>query len=80
MLQLQSVCPPLVESQILAYQRDPTVPGVNDIRFPEQTVWDGVAYNRTIHYVDFSTRMSVGENVADGGYVVHKNNTYKVRV
>ncbi|WIA09496.1 hypothetical protein OEZ85_008896 [Tetradesmus obliquus] len=74
----QSSCPPLNKPQILAYLRDPTVPGNNVITFPGPIAWDGVGYNYSIHYVDFSTRMSVGENAADRGYVVHKRNSWKL--
>jgi hypothetical protein len=77
-LQDQSSCPPLNKPQILAYPRDPTVPGTNDITFPGPISWDGVAFNYSIHYVEFSTRMSIGENAADGGYVVHKRDSWKV--
>lgn len=58
--------------------RDPTIPGVNDIGFPPTTVWEGVTYADPIVYKDFSTRMSLGENAADRGYVVHKRYSWKV--
>lgn len=79
LLQLQSSCPPLVESAILAYQRDPSVPGVNNITFPKHEVWDGREYEGSIHYIDFSTRMAGGENLFESGYVVQKLDTYKVK-
>jgi hypothetical protein len=78
-VQDQSSCPPLNQPQILAYPRDPTVPGNNVITFPGSVLWDEVPYNYSIHYVDFSTRMSIGENAADRGYVVHKRDSWKVR-
>lgn len=78
-LQLQTSCPPLVQKSILAYVRDDTVPGVNKIGFPGTVVWDNVTYSDPIVYKDFSTRMAVGENVADRGYVVHKRYSWKVR-
>lgn len=76
--QLQTSCPSLVKKNILAYVRDDTVPGVNDIGFPPTVVWEGVTYHDPIVYKDFSTRMGVGENVADRGYVVHKRYSWKV--
>eukprot|EP00775_Hariotina_reticulata_P010179 gene10179-10339_t len=75
---LQYSCAPLVPWNILAYPREATVPGVNDIVFPKTVLWDGDVYNDTIYYKDFSTRMTVGENVAYGGYVVHKRGSWKV--
>ncbi|KAF6257949.1 hypothetical protein COO60DRAFT_1626631 [Scenedesmus sp. NREL 46B-D3] len=75
---VQSSCPPLNEPQILAYQRDPTVPGTNVITFPGSVAWDGIPYNYSIRYLDFSTRMSVGENADDRGYVVHKRDSWKL--
>lgn len=75
---LQTSCPPLKQKQILAYVRDDTVPGVNDIDFPATTVWENVTYDEPILYKDFSTRMAVGENAADRGYVVHKNHSWKL--
>jgi hypothetical protein len=78
-LQDQSSCPPLDKSQILAYPRDPTVPGSNVITFPGSMLWGGVPYNYSIRYHDFSTHMSIGENAADRGYVVHKRDSWKVR-
>jgi hypothetical protein len=77
--QVQTSCAPLVKKNILAYQRDPSVPGTNVIDFPEVVDWDGKAYIGNIVYRNFSTRMAVGENVADAGYVVHKLGSYKVR-
>lgn len=80
-LQVQSSCAALVKKQILDYTRDPTVPGVNVITFPDTNIWDGSNYtvpnNYSIHYVDFSTRMATGEN-ADRGYIVHKRDSWKV--
>eukprot|EP00878_Enallax_costatus_P000800 GHUV01000924.1.p1 GENE.GHUV01000924.1~~GHUV01000924.1.p1 ORF type:complete len:786 (+),score=186.91 GHUV01000924.1:228-2585(+) len=75
---LQYSCPPLVKSAILAYQRDPSVPGVNNITFPEHVSWDGKDYEGSIHYSDFSTRMAGGENLYESGYVVQKLDTYKL--
>jgi hypothetical protein len=77
-LQLQYSCAPLIQKNILAYTRDPAVPGVNDILFPKTVQWNGVQYNDNILYRDFSTRMTVGENVAGAGYVVHKRGSWKV--
>eukprot|EP00882_Tetradesmus_deserticola_P001883 GHRQ01002019.1.p1 GENE.GHRQ01002019.1~~GHRQ01002019.1.p1 ORF type:complete len:668 (+),score=301.75 GHRQ01002019.1:1063-3066(+) len=75
---VQSSCPPLNEKQILAYPRDPRVPGVNNITFPGPWVWDGAPYNYSILYIDFSTQMSIGENADDRGYVVHKRGSWKL--
>jgi len=77
-LQLQYSCAPLIQKNILAYTRDPAVPGVNDIVFPKTVQWNGVQYNDNIWYRDFSARMTVGENVAGAGYVVHKRGSWKV--
>lgn len=63
---------------ILAYQRDASVPGVNNITFPELVTWDGKNYTGNILYNDFSTRMASGENLYESGYVVHKIHSYKV--
>lgn len=48
--QLQTSCAPLVQKNILAYARDPTVPGVNEIEFPPSVTWDGVQYDGPILY------------------------------
>jgi hypothetical protein len=47
---------------VLAYQRDPLVPGVNNVTFPKVVVWDGVTYYDNILYSNFSTRVAGGEN------------------
>lgn len=39
-----------MQKNILAYARDPTVPGVNEIEFPPSVTWDGVRYNGPILY------------------------------
>ena len=78
-LQSYTSCAPLVPAQILQYPRADTIPGEQNITFPGSVVWDNKTYDMAvIQYNDFSTRLSVGENVPDGGYIVQKKGTYRV--